>query len=48
MKLHDYTEGTFQDYIGSDDAVRMVRFSPDGKYLLSAVSKCLLLWKVLL
>lgn len=48
MKIHDYNEGTFQDYIGNDDAVRLTKFSPDGRHLLSVVKKTINLWQVLL
>lgn len=48
LKLYDYYEGTFQDFVGHDDAVKEVKFSKDGSSLLSVVNKCLLLWDVLL
>ena len=48
VKILDYNEGTFQDYIGNDDCVSLVKFSPDGKYLLSVVNKHINLWQVLL
>ena len=48
MKIHDYNEGTFQDYIGNSDAVSLIKFSPSGKHLLSVVNNTLNLWDVLL
>lgn len=46
VKVHDYNEGTFQDYIGHDDAISIIKFSPDGKTLLSVVNKAINMWDV--
>ena len=46
VKLYDYYEGTFQDFLGHDDSVNLVRFSKDGTYLYSTAHKELLVWTV--
>jgi len=46
LKLMDYFEGSFQDFVGHDDALRLVKFSPDGKSLFSATQTEILQWQV--
>lgn len=46
-ELVDACHGTFQDFTGHFGAVTKLKFSLDGKHLLSASGNELLLWKVL-
>lgn len=46
-ELVDACHGTFQDFCAHYGAVTNLKFSPDGKHLLSASGNELLLWKVL-
>ncbi|XP_053384270.1 WD repeat-containing protein 90-like isoform X2 [Mercenaria mercenaria] len=48
LKLLDYFEGSFQDFIGHNDRVQAVKFSPDGKYLFSASHAEIFIWDVTL
>jgi hypothetical protein len=45
-KLIDYYEGSFQDYIGHDDSVSIVRFSYDGSRLVTVSHNQMLVWSV--
>lgn len=46
-ELVDACHGTFQDFTGHFGSVSKMKFSSDGKHLLSASGNELLLWKVL-
>lgn len=46
VELVDACHGTFQDFCGHFGPVDHVKFSPDGKFLLTASSTELLFWKV--
>ena len=46
LKLLDYYEGSFQDFIGHNDRVQLVKFSPDGKYLFTASHSEIFIWDV--
>lgn len=48
IKLIDSSSGTFQDFIGHTDYVRNLKFSNDGKLLLSTALNELFSWKLLL
>ncbi|XP_074646351.1 WD repeat-containing protein 90-like [Tubulanus polymorphus] len=47
LKVMDYFEGSFQDYVGHSDGVHKVKFSNDGKYLFSVSMNEILVWDVL-
>lgn len=47
VKLFDYYEGSFQDFIGHEDSLHLVKFSPDGKSLFTACNSQLFKWDVL-
>jgi WD40 repeat protein len=47
VKLFDYYEGSFQDFVGHKDEVHLVKFSPNGKALFSASNSELFQWNVL-
>ena len=46
LKLIDYYEGSFQDYVGHDDAVSLTRFAADGARLLTASQNEVIMWDV--
>lgn len=46
LKLVDYYEGSFQDFVGHDDTVRLARFSIDGSILFTATDTEIIMWKV--
>ena len=46
LKLIDYYEGSFQDYVGHDDTVRLLKFSHDGRLLFTASHHEILVWDV--
>ena len=46
LKLIDYYEGSFQDYVGHDDTIRLCKFSSDGRMLFTASEHEILLWDV--
>lgn len=48
LKLMDYYEGSFQDFVGHNDSLQLVKFSLDGKLLFSAAGNEMLLWEVCL
>lgn len=48
IRLIDSSSGTFQDFIGHTDCVRNLKFSNDGKLLLSTALSELFSWKLLL
>ncbi|XP_013393033.1 WD repeat-containing protein 90-like [Lingula anatina] len=48
VKLMDYFEGSFQDFVGHSDAVHLVRFSPNGSLLFSIAYGELIVWRVTL
>ena len=48
IRLIDSNSGTFQDFIGHTDYVRNLKFSNDGKLLLSTALNELFSWKLLL
>lgn len=48
LKLLDYYEGSFQDFIGHNDRVQVVKFSPDGKFLFTASHSEIFIWEVTL
>lgn len=47
VELIDACHGTFQDFIGHSGPVEHVKFSPNGRILLTASGTELLVWKVL-
>ena len=46
VELVDTRHGTFQDFTGHSSEVKKVRFSPDGKILLSAAGSELFVWRI--
>lgn len=46
MKLLDYYEGSFQDFVGHSDSINFVKFSPDSKYLLTVSHSEIFIWEV--
>ena len=48
IRLIDSSSGTFQDFIGHTDYVRNLKFSNDGKLLLSTALSELFSWNLLL
>ncbi|XP_052262541.1 WD repeat-containing protein 90-like isoform X2 [Dreissena polymorpha] len=48
LKLLDYYEGSFQDFVGHNDRLQAVKFSPDGKYLFTASHAEIFIWDVTL
>ncbi|XP_033117799.1 WD repeat-containing protein 90-like isoform X4 [Anneissia japonica] len=46
VKLMDYTEGSFQDFIGHNDAVQLVAFTPSGKLLFTVAFNEIFVWEV--
>ncbi|XP_071943850.1 WD repeat-containing protein 90-like [Antedon mediterranea] len=46
VKLMDYHEGSFQDFIGHNDAVQLVAFTPSGKLLFSVAFNEIFVWEV--
>ena len=46
VKLMDYKEGSFQDFMGHCDAVSNVRFAPSGELLCSTSHSEILMWNV--
>ena len=48
LKLMDYEEGSFQDYMGHQDTVGTLSFSPSAKYLMSSSNTTIHQWNVLL
>ncbi|XP_064636675.1 WD repeat-containing protein 90-like [Lineus longissimus] len=48
LKLMDYYEGSFQDFIGHSDGLDLVKFSPDGRYLFTGSHAEILLWEVVI
>eukprot|EP00736_Rhodelphis_marinus_P007017 Rmarinus@m.27611 len=48
VRIIDYEDGTFQDFIGHSDQVTALQFSPSGKKLVSGGFGDLVVWDVLL
>lgn len=46
VKLMDYSEGSFQDFLGHCDAVNNVKFAPSGELLCSTSHAEILMWDV--
>ncbi|KAK6171134.1 hypothetical protein SNE40_019389 [Patella caerulea] len=46
LKLLDYYEGSFQDFTGHSDIVSNIKFSMDGKLLLSTSYSEILIWEI--
>ena len=46
VKLMDYNEGSFQDFMGHCDGVSNVRFAPSGELLCSTSQSEILMWNV--
>ncbi|XP_048238655.1 WD repeat-containing protein 90-like isoform X1 [Haliotis rufescens] len=46
LKLMDYYEGSFQDFIGHNDSVNIAKFSHDGKHLLTSAYSEIFVWEV--
>ncbi|RMX43573.1 hypothetical protein pdam_00010827, partial [Pocillopora damicornis] len=46
VKLMDYNEGSFQDFVGHCDGVNNVRFAPTGELLCSTSQSEILMWNV--
>ena len=46
VKLMDYSEGSFQDFLGHCDAVNNVKFAPSGELLCSTSHAEILMWNV--
>ena len=44
VKIVDYNEGTFQDFVAHSDAVRVVKFSPHANMLFSAGYTDVVVW----
>ncbi|KAL3876292.1 hypothetical protein ACJMK2_034157, partial [Sinanodonta woodiana] len=45
LKVVDYYEGSFQDFIGHNDSVQVVKFSKGGKCLLTASHSEIFVWE---
>ena len=46
LKLMDPEEGSFQDYTGHQDTVAKVKFSTDGKHLISSSGSSIHVWDI--
>lgn len=46
VKLMDYSEGSFQDFLGHCGSVNTVRFAPSGDLLCSSSNTEILMWNV--
>ena len=46
MKLMDYQECSFQDFIAHNDSIQLVRFAPSGKLVFSVAGNEILIWEV--
>lgn len=46
MKLMDYSEGSFQDFLGHCGVVNHVKFAPSGELLCSTSHSEILMWTV--
>ncbi|XP_065066075.1 WD repeat-containing protein 90-like [Rhopilema esculentum] len=46
LKIIDYKEGTFQDFVGHSDSVKVVRFSPTARFLFSVGFTDVFVWEV--
>ena len=46
VKLMDYSEGSFQDFLGHCGSVSTVRFAPSGDLLCSSSNTEILMWNV--
>ena len=46
VKIVDFSEGTFQDFIAHCDSVRVVKFSPNAKVLFSAGFTDIVVWNL--
>lgn len=46
VKLFDYYEHSFQDFVGHSDSVDLVKFSSSGKFLVSVSHSEIFLWTV--
>lgn len=46
LKLMDYHEGSFQDFVGHNDRVHFVKFSSNGKYVFSVCNAEVFVWEV--
>lgn len=46
VKLVDYYEGSFQDFIGHCDTIDVLRFSQDSKLLFSVSHSEIFVWEV--
>jgi len=42
----DYYEGSFQDFVGHNDTVNVVKFSPDTQYLFTVAHSEIFVWEV--
>ena len=48
VRLIDSNSGTFQDFIGHTDYIKSLKFTKNGKYLISIATNEMLSWKLLL
>ncbi|XP_022092508.1 WD repeat-containing protein 90-like isoform X1 [Acanthaster planci] len=46
IKLVDYHESSFQDFVAHNDAVQLVRFTPSGKLAFTVAHNQILVWEV--
>ena len=46
LKVVDYHESSFQDFVGHNDAVQLVRFTPSGKQVFTVAYNQILVWEV--
>ncbi|KAJ8318923.1 hypothetical protein KUTeg_004014 [Tegillarca granosa] len=46
LKLLDYYEGSFQDFIGHNDSMNFVKFAPDSKHLYTVSHSEIFIWDV--
>ena len=46
LKVVDYHESSFQDFVGHNDAVQLVRFAPSGKQVFTVAYNQILVWEV--
>lgn len=46
IQLMDFYEGSFQDFLGHNNSVHTVRFSPDGRLLFTAALNEIFVWQM--
>lgn len=46
IQLMDFYEGSFQDFLGHNDSLHTVKFSPDGRLLFTAAANEIFVWEM--